>query len=520
MKLTIKICGLYFLLILALSWSEVSAQSLQTWIDPALPSNGKEMLSSEIRIASDRDTADCRIELASDPNLDPNSVTIRWVYVLAAPYATPIDDISLQAVQKVWHGETDTVISQFVLDEETYHVFSKNWGEADPDTVKVLSKDALLAETWQKDAVWAIIPFEAMDPRWKMIQVDGTSPFDIDFDPERYALSVVWQFRPRNKIRPCAFSLPKSNFDRGKMTSLTLTGTTAMVRQLAYHIEEDGLLYPVKNIAAVLSASDITHVSNEVSFSLDCPPAVPLRREARFCSDPRYIRILEAIGADVIELTGNHVLDWGTEPFLYSLDLYHKKGYQVYGGGLNADEGQKPVFFEHHGNRIAILGCNAIGPENILAGSDTPGAAPCDLEKMKQQITDLKDAGWLVVVTFQHLEWPYYDVTPLQSHDFYEIAETGPAIISGSQAHIPQGMTFVGKTFIHFGLGNLLFDQMSDVERDSFFDRHYFYDGRYIGNVLETIRLENYSQPRFLQADERESFLAMIFDTCSWNRVF
>ena len=520
MKLIKKICGYYVLLLLVLPWSKVSAQSLQTWIDPAMPSIIKKMLSSEINITSGKEKADCRIELASNPNLKEDSIAIRWVYVLAAPYPTTIDDISLRTIQKVWRGETDAAVSQLMLDDETFSVFSKIWGKANSDTVKVLSKEALLTETWQKDAVWAIIPFEAMDPRWKMIQVDGSSPFDIDFDPERYALSVSWQLQPRNGLKPCAISAVQSNYDRGKLTSLTLTGTTAMVRQLAYHIEEDGLLYPVKNIAAVLSDSDITHVSNEVSFSLDCPPAVPLRREARFCSDPRYIRILEAIGADVIELTGNHVLDWGTEPFLYSLDLYHKNGYQVYGGGKNAEEGQAPVFFEHHGNRIAILGCNAIGPENILAGSDTPGAAPCDLEKMKQQITDLKEDGWLVVVTFQHLEWPYYDVTPLQSHDFYEIAETGPAIISGSQAHIPQGMTFVGKTFIHFGLGNLLFDQMSDVERDSFFDRHYFYDGRYIGNVLETIRLENYSQPRFLQAEERGSFLKMIFDTCSWNRVF
>ena len=81
-------------------------------------------------------------------------------------------------------------------------------------------------------------------------------------------------------------------------------------------------------------------------------------------------------------------------------------------------------------------------------------------------------------------------------------------------------MTFVGDTFIHYGLGNLLFDQMSNVERTSFFDRHYFYDGRYLGNRLETIILENYSQPRFLTEEERVAFLDLIFDTCSWREAF
>ena len=109
----------------------------------------------------------------------------------------------------------------------------------------------------------------------------------------------------------------------------------------------------------------------------------------------------------------------------------------------------------------------------------------------------------------------------LQSHDFYEIARAAaPVIVSGSQAHIPQGMTFVGDTFIHFGLGNLFFDQMSDVERTSFFDRHYFYANRYLGNQLETVTLENYSRPRFLSESERADFLGMIFDTCTDAEVF
>ena len=432
------------------------------------------------------------------------------VFALTAPYPTTGDGISLKELQNFWKGRKVSSMNELVLTPLTLYEFSEQWGEPSKRAaLTAMSLDEMLAYVWERPDCRALIPFEQLDPRWKVLNIDGISPFSPDFSPEDYPLSIPL---PEGEA---------SNFDPDKLTTVTLTGTTAMARNLAYHIETDGLLVPVENIAETLAASDITHISNESSFTPDCPPGDPLRREARFCSSPDYFPILEAIGADVIELAGNHNIDWGRESFLYSLDLYEKAGMKTYAGGRNAEEAAEPLLIEHHGNKIAFLGCNAIGPENVWAESDAPGAARCDLAQMKEQITALKADGWLPIVTFQHIEWPDYAVSPLESHDFLEIArEAAPVIVSGSQAHIPQGMTFVGDTFIHFGLGNLLFDQMSDVERTSFFDRHYFYDGRYIGNQLETIILENYSQPRFLDPEEREAFLNLIFDTCSWDETF
>ena len=433
------------------------------------------------------------------------------VFMLTAPYYEVADGITLRDLRYFWQGKRNICpFEELAMSEYTLQFFTEKW-EAPSDRARItlMEDDAILSYAWENDGCWGLIRFENMDPRWKAIAVDGVSPFSLSFDPKVYALSV---------------DLPEGlmgNYDRSKLTTLTLTGTTAMVRNLAYHIETDGMLVPVENIAEVLSASDITHISNEVSFYNECPPGVPLRKEARFCSPPEYMEILEAVGADVIELTGNHIFDWGVEPFVDSLDLYEAADMGVYGGGRNKYDAQNILLLEHHGNKIAFIGCNAVGPDNIWATDDQPGAAPCDLEKMKDQIIKLKRDGWMPVVTFQHFEWVYYDVPPVQSHDFLWIArEAAPVIVSGSQAHIPQGMTFVGDTFIHYGLGNLLFDQMSDVEKTSFFDRHYFYDGRYLGNQLETITLENYSQPRFLDPLERQDFLNLIFDTCTWNEAF
>ncbi len=433
------------------------------------------------------------------------------VLALTAPYPTVTDGITIRQMKRFWRGHQYGVpFDHLLMTRKTYKDLVILLGEPSSKAdITIKTAKIILQSAWNSEKTWAVIPFDQLDPRWKVMSIGGVSPYSQDFDPENYLLSV-----PLSEGE-------ESNFDPDKLTTLTLTGTTAMSRNLAYHIETDGLLVPVENIKDVLSASDITHVSNEASFTPDCPSGNPLRREARFCSAPSYYALLEAIGTDVVELTGNHNLDWGYDPFLYSLDLYEEKGIKVYGGGTSQEEAQAPLLVEHNGNKIAFLGCNAVGPAGIWADNGNPGAALCDLPKMKETIRELKAEGWLPVVTFQHLEYTWYDVPPVQSHDFLEIArEAAPVIISGSQAHIPQGMTYIGNTFIHYGLGNLLFDQMSDVERTSFFDRHYFYDGRYIGNQLETIILENYSQPRFLTEEERTAFLNLIFGTCTWKEAF
>jgi len=303
------------------------------------------------------------------------------------------------------------------------------------------------------------------------------------------------------------------------MTSLVMTGTTAMVRNLALRMEEKGVLYPAENIGGLLRDADLTHVSNEVPFFDECPPAVPLRREARFCSDPRYLELLESVGVDLIEVTGNHVLDWGEEPFIDTLDLYDREGLRYYGGGRNLSESQEPLFIEDHGNRLVFIGCNAIGPENILARANQAGAAPCDLEKMSRQVGELREKGYLPIFTFQHFEFEEVHPHSAQRPDFLRMADAGAVIVSGSQAHFAQGMKFRGQSFVHFGLGNLFFDQMEERNRPAFIDRHIFYDGRYLGIELITTLLEDYARPRLMIPDEREEMLNRVFKDSEWEDV-
>ena len=94
------------------------------------------------------------------------------------------------------------------------------------------------------------------------------------------------------------------------------------------------------------------------------------------------------------------------------------------------------------------------------------------------------------------------------------MADAGAVVVSGSQAHYPQVMDLYKDNFIHYGLGNLFFDQMDRPvkgTREEFIDRHYFYAGRYIGTELITAMLEDYARPRPMTQSERTDFLTRIF---------
>ena len=80
-----------------------------------------------------------------------------------------------------------------------------------------------------------------------------------------------------------------------------------------------------------------------------------------------------------------------------------------------------------------------------------------------------------------------------------------------------QAFEFHAGSFIHYGLGNLFFDQMQTLgTRQEFLDRHVFYEGRHVSTELLTAILEDYSRPRPMTVEEREELLAAVFAASGW----
>jgi poly-gamma-glutamate synthesis protein (capsule biosynthesis protein) len=432
-----------------------------------------------------------------------------------APFFTLEDGVSARDLAATWTGEASGPFSQHPLLVSSDTQRALRLGSPTGET-HVVEASQVLTEAIQRDA-WAIVSFDDLEPRWKVLRVDGVSPLDRGLDLDTYPLATSLHLDAESRLD--ALTLLPSGFtnrDEERMTVLMMTGVTALTRGTARTIEREGVTYPGRDVLDWLIEPDITHASNEVSFAEGCP-APTGESTMVFCSDPRYFEVLEHVDIDVLELTGNHLLDWGVSAMEDSLRMYEERGLSYFGGGWTLEEARRPLTITRGVHTFGFLGCNPVGPAYAWASDARPGAASCDYGLLAAQVRDMRERGVIPIVTLQYWEFNQYAPTSKQQADFRAIAEAGAAIVSGSQAHWPQGFDFHAGAFIHYGLGNLFFDQMQRLEyRQEFLDRHVFYDGGHISTEVLTAMLENYARPRPMTAEERGALLASTFAVSGW----
>ena len=507
-------------LTLALPTATLAPRPLTVWLAPAMPEALAKSFHLPIgmELAASRETADVRVEPGSGHLLSS------WTYALASPFPTLTDEVSLDALKQLWQqgrpvGDEGRTL---LVDDCTLAVFSTLWGSPSA-AVHALPANQILNAAWVERSDWAILPFEQLEPRWKVLMVEGQSPVRKEFDPKNYPLQVSFSLDGSvvlvDKLAPqfTQAVIAHSNRAADHLTTVILTGTTSLVRATAGLMELRGMDYPAQDIGAWLRDADILHISNEVSFAKNCPAPLP-HTGLLFCSQDRYIQLLETIGTDVVDLSGDHLNDWGPEALLNTIGLYHQRGWQTYGGGINVDAGKQPALFEHNGNKIALIGCNYKQLGYASANSFTPGAVHCDPAWLYPAIARLKSQGYLPIVTLQDDEYMEAIARPKLQDDFRSAADAGGMIISGTQSHQPQALDFRDGVFIHYGLGNLFFDQIHSWETtdQAFIDRHVIYNGKHISTELLTTIFVDFARPRPMTSDERRTLLKMIFKASGW----
>jgi len=491
-------------------------RDLQIWASNAVPILLSSYLkSSDYKITSDENGA--RYHLVTKP-LKEEGLSA-WIYVLVVPFPTITDGIKWEEFLNLWQGGNTGPFANLSIwmDPATFEALKSLIGAPANGKIRITTAEEISNSAMDEQSFLAIVPFEALEPHWKVINLDGQSPISKTFNVDNYPLKVNFGFNEGET--PEGIKLPASNRDPEKLTILVMTGVTALVRATAAKMERNGVLYPSEDIRDWLLAADLTHISNEIPFAEDCPFPNPNQETLVFCSDPKYISLLEDVGTDIVELTGNHFQDWGSDATKLTIQMYKQRGWLYYGGGIDLADARAAKLIINNGNKFAFIGCNPAGPVFAWATEFQPGAAPCDYAWMQSEVSRLRTEGYLPIVTFQYNE--SYSVQPLpeQTLDFQHMANAGAVIVSGSQAHLPQTMEFIKGSFIHYGLGNLFFDQMDYPvigTRREFIDRHIFYNGKYISTELLTAMLEDYSRPRPMTQEERALFLEEIFRASGW----
>lgn len=340
------------------------------------------------------------------------------------------------------------------------------------------------------DTAVALVPVTSISPSVKLLTFEGSYYLD--------------NFQKGAIFRQAAFDgsgavglsdLVLNSFDnKDTMLKVNMTGVTALTRVMIKKLASvNDPMYFSQKIGAFLADADITHVSNEVSFKAGCQ-----YHDSSFCSPPEMIEALKASGVDLVELTGNHNNDVGSQYNTDSITQYHALGWHTFGGGLNTVEAAKPFIVDQKSSKVAFLGYNqADAPgSGALATATKAGANGYSADKAQADITAAKQQGNFVIVDVQYSECYAYPGSyrefpecdqPIggQKEAFRRYIDMGADMVIGSSAHQPQTYEWYKDKPIYYGLGNLYFDQIQQpgTERGIILT-HYFTGGKLLQTKL------------------------------------
>ena len=392
-------------------------------------------------------------------------------------------------------------------------------------TVKLLSIDGkYFLDEFDSGAVFRSIIFECA---WKLISVDELSfnrkllkindQYYLD-DFKNGAVFRIIKFESElyeKEIEPLVKDTFTKTFPK-KETVLTMaqTGVTALSRGMDVKLKSVGMdaTYFAQNIGEYLSSFDLTHTSNESSFS-DSAWA------RNICSNPAFVNTLTAIGLDIVELTGNHNRDCGYEAATATIDKYDELGIKTVGGGRNASEAGIPLEISEKGTNITMLAYNhSTGGATY---NNLPGANQYYEEDAARNITTAKQKGDIVIVDIQYYECSGYastyedatcDYANSSAGDqvgfFRHLIDLGADIVVGTSAHQPQTFERYGDGVIYYGLGNLFFDQIwwPGTTR-SLILAHYFYDGKILQTKIVPTFYDENMQTKLMDEETAKWYL-------------
>ena len=463
--------------------------------------------------------ADATIRLVPLSPVGSAAIYTRF-YAPVVAFATVADDIALDELAARWQGDGD---GPLVVNREYAAELTAILGAPMDESVIITGTNGILPLVEANANAVGIVPFDRLHPRFKVLSVDGISVLDNHLNPTAYGLAAAVAV-----AGPHAAELAEvlsghvtnaSNRDPEHLTALVMTGVTAMTRVTAAKMERNGYDYPARIISSTLSAADITHISNEVPFIEGCVVNAS-QDNLTMCSDTTYWAALEALGTDIVGLSGNHVNDFGRDGARESIGWYRENDIPIYGSGLNVEEACAPLFWEHNGNRFAFIAALAFGPSFAWATDELPGACYYydHKELIFETIEKLRSEVDVIAVELQYLETYNPYPTGKQVIEFRELREKGVDIVTGVQSHVPQAFETYSPNgsqrpgTIVYGLGNLFFDQMwSWQTRTELIARHTIYRGRVISTEILTAVLEDYAQPRWTTEAERAGLLRSIF---------
>ena len=204
--------------------------------------------------------------------------------------------------------------------------------------------------------------------------------------------------------------------------------------------------------------SDLFLLNEEFPFSLRGEPMPD--KQFTFRTDPKYVRIFQDLGVDIVTVANNHALDFGQDAFCDTLDTLQQADIACIGGGYDITQASAPAVRTVHGQTFAFLGATRVSPAYEWYATDSqPGLFQTyDPTLLNQRIAEA-DARYDHVIVFVH-----WGIERNETPEEYQrvlaqgYIDAGADLIVGCHPHVLQGFEYYQGVPIVYSLGNYLFD--------------------------------------------------------------
>lgn len=215
-----------------------------------------------------------------------------------------------------------------------------------------------------------------------------------------------------------------------------------------------------------IAAADVRIINLETSVTRRGKPEP---KGIHYRMAPEHVPVLLAASIDCCILANNHVLDWGYEGLLDTLDALHAAGIQTAGAGRDAAEAARPARIASASGRnvlVYALATPSSGvPDKWEAGKNRPGVALIDRLSVKvasaiaERILHERQREDLVVLSIHWgPNWGFH-IPGADSAFAHELIDRGAVdLVLGHSSHHPKGIEVRRDRPIFYGAGDLIND--------------------------------------------------------------
>lgn len=194
----------------------------------------------------------------------------------------------------------------------------------------------------------------------------------------------------------------------------------------------------------------------------------PAPKGINYRMNPDNVGVLTAAGIDCCVLANNHVLDWGEDGLLETLEVLARTGLKTVGAGRTAAEAAAPAIFPlPDKGRVLVYGlaCASSGvPTDWAATASRPGVnfldrpSPAAVQPIAARIRDDRRNGDIVVVSIHWGPNWGYRVDPGDRAFAHGLVEAGVDLVHGHSSHHARPFEMYRDRPILYGCGDFIND--------------------------------------------------------------